>query len=174
MSKAIKKFLRKFLQLPHQTLAALVLLFFLIIAYGSWRYIQAARELAEIKINPAKIQELSRNENKKIVEAVGKLMELPKGEEPTVAIVSNVERLKNQPFFALAQNDDRVLIFTNAKRAILYRPATNKIIDVAPINIGGTATSSAQVSTATVSAQLPTLSPKQSTATVSGQVSPAR
>src|SRR3989344_9020923 len=75
--------------------------------------------------------------------AVGKLMMLPSDETPTVATVSDVEKLKNQPFFAASQNGDKVLIFSQAKKAILYRPSTNMIIDVAPVNLGQESTPSA-------------------------------
>ena len=71
-----------------------------------------------------------------LLASVGKLMDLPNNETPTIATVSDVSKLKDQPFFANAQNGDKVLIYTNAKKAILYRPSENKIIDVAPVNIG--------------------------------------
>jgi hypothetical protein len=66
---------------------------------------------------------------------VSRLITLPEGEKPTVATVSDIGKLKGQAFFTNAQNGDRVLIFTNAKKAILYRPATDKIIEVGPITI---------------------------------------
>src|SRR3989338_1207282 len=78
-----------------------------------------------------------------LVSEVGKLMELP-GDQPTVATVTDVEKLKSQPFFAKSQNGDKVLIFTEAKRAILYRPSSRLIIDVAPVTLGSEGTASAQ------------------------------
>jgi hypothetical protein len=61
---------------------------------------------------------------------VGELMDLPNNEEPMVATVSDVTKLANQPFFAKALNGDKVLAYTKNKKAILYRPSTNKIIEV--------------------------------------------
>jgi hypothetical protein len=89
---------------------------------------------------------------KDTIAAVGKLMMLPQGEEPTVMQITDISKLKDQAFFANAQNGDKVIIYTKAKKAILYRVGTNKIIDVAPVNLGPTATPSATIAPATPSA----------------------
>lgn len=70
----------------------------------------------------------------RVTEMVGKLMVLPTDETPTLATVSDPEKLKDQPFFAKAQKGDKVLIYANSQKAILYNPNTNKIVEVAPIN----------------------------------------
>ena len=72
----------------------------------------------------------------KLVAQVGELLVLPEGEAPTVATVSDIELLREQPFFANAKNGDRVLIYTSARKAILYDPVANKIVEIAPINLG--------------------------------------
>ena len=79
-------------------------------------------------------KQLSPDDREKLIAQVGKLIQLPK-EEPTIASISDKEKLKNQPFFQNASNGDKVLIFTKAKKAILYRPSINKIIEVSQINL---------------------------------------
>jgi hypothetical protein len=76
---------------------------------------------------------------KDLVTKVGKLIVLPSNETPTVATVVDPSVLKSQPFFANAKKGDAVLIYTSAKTAILYDPAVNKIVNVAPITIGSPA-----------------------------------
>lgn len=70
-----------------------------------------------------------------LVESVSKLMDLPADEIPTIATVQAQEKLKDQPFFKNAKNGDKLLAYTKAMKAILYRPSTNRIIEVAPIYI---------------------------------------
>lgn len=89
-----------------------------------------------IQQNPQKVAQDATNE---LLAEVGKLIELPTGETPTVATVVDVEKLKDQAFFAKAKNGDKVLIYTNARKAYLYSPANNKLIEVAPLNIGNPA-----------------------------------
>lgn len=79
-------------------------------------------------------QQLSQAKAAETIAAVEKLMELP-NEEPTVATISDLATLQGQPFFARAEEGDRVLFYTQAKKAILYRPTANKIIEVAALTI---------------------------------------
>lgn len=86
-----------------------------------------------LKTNP---QTPVQEENSVIISKVSRLMFLPADEQPTVATVSDPEKLKDQAFFANAKKGDKVLIYTNAKKAILYDPEADKIVEVAPLNIG--------------------------------------
>lgn len=108
--------------------------------YFYWQYREVKSQIAIFK-NPQKAADL---EKKQLLTEVGKLMALPLGEEPIIATVTDIEKLRDQPFFQKAKNGDKVLIFTGAKKAILYDPRAKKIIDVAPVNIG---TGSAQKAT---------------------------
>ena len=74
-----------------------------------------------------------------LVAKVGKLIVLPVGEIPTVATVVDPNLLKEQAFFANAAKGDLVLIYTGAKKAVLFNPSANKIVEVAPITIGNPA-----------------------------------
>ncbi|MBI4035204.1 MAG: hypothetical protein HY381_02300 [Candidatus Chisholmbacteria bacterium] len=84
------------------------------------------------------------NETEDLVERVGKLVALPEGEEPVVATVTEVDKLRDQAFFSRAESGNKVLIYTQAKKAILYDPESNKVLEIAPINIGEEATGSGQ------------------------------
>lgn len=69
-----------------------------------------------------------------MVAKVGKLILLPSGETPTLATVSDLSKLKDQPFFANAKQGDIVLLYATARKAYLYDPIQNMLIEVAPIS----------------------------------------
>lgn len=71
-----------------------------------------------------------------VVAKVEKLIDLPQGELPTLATVTDTEQIKDQPFFKNAQVGDEVLLYTNAQKAYLYSPSKNVIVEVASLNIG--------------------------------------
>jgi len=104
-----------------------------IIALGAALYFRS--EVVSLRSDP---EAAARKEADAVIKMVGQLIVLPEDERPTVATVSDPELLKDQPFFARAKKGDKVLIYTNAKKAILYDPALNKIVEVVPLNIGDT------------------------------------
>jgi hypothetical protein len=113
------------------SLASKILIVMVIIFGGTALYFYS--QYASLKTDPAKN---TKAETDKLVSQVSRLIILPTSEDPTVATVTDVEKLKDQPFFANAKNGDKVLIYTQAKKAILFDPVANKIVEVAPINIG--------------------------------------
>ena len=70
----------------------------------------------------------------KVTTEVGNLYMLP-SEKPTVAQVQDKEKLKDQAFFAKAENGDYILIYSEAKLALLYRQKDHKLVNVGPITI---------------------------------------
>ena len=77
-------------------------------------------QLTELQKDPAiRIKE----ENKALLIEVAKLITLPTDEDPTIATVTDLSKLQSQPFFVHAQLGDKVLIYSKAKKAIIYRPS---------------------------------------------------
>jgi len=104
----------------------------LVVVFGATTFYFYNR-YSEIKANP---QATAEETTQDLVEEVSKLMILPEGETPTVATVVDPEKLKDQVFFARAKAGDKVLIYPNARKAILYDPVNKKVVEVAPVNIG--------------------------------------
>ncbi|MCX6766570.1 MAG: hypothetical protein NT170_02205 [Candidatus Moranbacteria bacterium] len=75
-------------------------------------------------------------ETKELTDHIGRFMELPTGEQPTLATVTDQDKLKGQDFFAHAQNGDKLLVWPVARKAILFRPSTGKIIEVSNLVSG--------------------------------------
>jgi PPE-repeat protein len=96
-----------------------------------------AKEIYILK-NPASISEA---EVKDIVSAVGQMIVLPTDEAPTLATVSDPEKLKGQAFFANAMAGDKVLVYTKAQKAVLWRPSIKKVIEVSGLNTAPSPTS---------------------------------
>jgi hypothetical protein len=86
----------------------------------------------DIKANPNSV---SQKEVASLTKSVGKLMTVPTDEQPTVATVQDKEKLKDQPFFKDAQNGDKLLIYTKAQKAIIYRESQNKLVNVGPVSL---------------------------------------
>ena len=92
----------------------------------------------QLQTNSGDATALGEEEVAQLVAEVGELIVLPSDELPTIATVADPEKLKDQAFFVNAKAGDRVLLYTKAKKAILYDPEAHKIVEVAPINIGDT------------------------------------
>jgi hypothetical protein len=136
-------------------LIAETILGLLVVGLALWAWTVAAdrnnlqKQLDAVNANP---QALVQKQTDELIAKVGGLMNLPSGETPTVANVTDAAKAKQQSnFFANAQNGDKVLMYVKAGEAILYRPSTNKIILVAPLtfNNSSTSTTAAPATTST-------------------------
>ena len=76
---------------------------------------------------------LAKEERDDLLRRVGAHIVLPTDEVPTLATVSDPSQLKQYPFFESAAVGDKVLIYSQNKKAILYRPSEDKIVVIAPI-----------------------------------------
>lgn len=113
----------------------LIIIFAAISVFSLYGLYSAQQELKTFKTDPTKA---ASREVQELVNEVAKLIELPKDETPTVATVTDPAKLSDQAFFTNAKEGDKVLIYNTAKKAILYRPSEQKVLNFAPINIGNT------------------------------------
>lgn len=88
-------------------------------------YIQNKKLIA----NP---QAVAEKETQDIVRRIGGLVDIT-GEKPSVITVVDREKLDDQEFFKKAQNGDKIIVFEGARRIILYRPSSGKIVDMIPL-----------------------------------------
>ncbi len=68
-----------------------------------------------------------------LVEEIGSHILLP-DEVPTIATVSDVSLLADQPFFAHAKNGDKVLLFRVSNKAVLYDPEAKKVLEMGSLD----------------------------------------
>lgn len=73
-----------------------------------------------------------------IIAKVSQIFVVPENETPEVITISDTALINSHPFFTKAKIGDKVLIYPKAKKAILYDPINNKIVDVAQLNVGTT------------------------------------
>lgn len=111
-----------------------ILVLIILAGAAGYFYWQNQKNISKLN-NPTQASE---QEVAELTAKVGKLMDLPKDEKPTVISVVDKEKVKTQAFFANTENGDKVLVYTAAKKAILYRPLTGKIVEVGPVDIAPT------------------------------------
>ncbi|MEK7605614.1 MAG: LytR C-terminal domain-containing protein [Patescibacteria group bacterium] len=128
-SKEKKKSLRKKLVIT----GAVGLVIVLLIASSIYFFLQYQKTQSLLK-NPSSA---TQREVNSLVEKVSRHYDLPSNDQVTVATVSDVGKLYGQTFFVKAKNGDKVLIYPKSGIAILYRPATDKIINIGPVNTQG-------------------------------------
>lgn len=83
--------------------------------------------------NPQKAAIENEEDAEKLIAKVNRLIVMPSEDVPSIATVSDLEKLKGQAFFAKAKVGDKVLIYSQAQKAILYRESEDRIIEIAPI-----------------------------------------
>lgn len=97
---------------------------------GNYYLFTENKKLQELVKNPNVIYQ---NEETQTIAKLSSLIDLPSDEKPTVATVLDKEKLKDQAFFAKAENGDKLIVFAQNKKAILFRESSNKIIEFAQL-----------------------------------------
>jgi len=129
-------FIKWFKKQPFFLLTLFFIIVLIVSAYFFIKYLNTRKLLQNPAVKAA--QELE-----KIVSQIDKFMELPTDEIPTMYTVADKSKLPNQNFYEKAENGDKLLIYNKVKKAILYRPSINKIIEIGPVSTSPiTATSS--------------------------------
>lgn len=116
-----------------KSLVAIVIFLLVAGGAGGTYFFYTKYQAAQEKISNPEVT--AQEEVTRLVTAIGKILALPEDEQPTVATVLDKDKIKDQPFFTKAENGDKVVIYSKAMKAILYRESINKIIEVAPIQI---------------------------------------
>jgi hypothetical protein len=79
-------------------------------------------------------QEQQQAEVQEAIKNISRHMIVPQNDQPVLAKVADAAALaKQQAFFAKAQNGDQLVIFPSSGQAILYRPSTDLLVNVGPI-----------------------------------------
>jgi hypothetical protein len=118
-----------------------------VVAYFYYDYAEAKKQVMELNkqltatpSTPTRVETLA-----DLIAEVSRLIVLPTDETPTIATVNDLQKLQGQQFFVNAKVGDKVLIYTKAKKAILYDPQNQKIVEVAPLNLETAASTTSTV-----------------------------
>lgn len=81
-------------------------------------------------------RENRRNLNSVMVveDLVSKHFILPPDEVPALITVTDASKLTT-PFLKQAQDGDKILVYQNAKKVIIYRPNIDRVVDAGPVTI---------------------------------------
>ena len=71
-------------------------------------------------------------EEQQTIDKIAQLLRLP-NENPIVTTVYNEKDFENNNLFRTVKKGDKILLYINAKQAIIYRPSTNQVIEVLPV-----------------------------------------
>jgi DNA-directed RNA polymerase subunit E'/Rpb7 len=94
-------------------------------------------ELTEI-INTSATTRISNELDPKqsLLQDIGKRIDLPIGEDPTIILIEDAEKAsKEQAFYSQVIKGDVVVIYPNARKAIIWSPSRMKIVNAGVVDI---------------------------------------
>jgi Flp pilus assembly protein CpaB len=107
---------------------AAVVIVVILVGYFGWTKWQAKQASPEVQA--AKLEE----QKNAIIAKIKQLTVLPE-EEPVLFTVNDANLLRSQQaFFKDAQNGDVLLVFQKNSKALIYREASNQIINAGPVS----------------------------------------
>jgi len=125
----------------------LILLIGIIVVVGLFVWAEQQRRSAQTQLQDTiteleQLRESSEQSGQevaqRVLEAVRKHVDLPTDPEPTVATIVDVESLRAaNEFYSVADNGDHLII--TERRAILYDPERDIILDVVPVRLENSA-----------------------------------
>ena len=122
----------------HRKGTSVILPILLILALGgfAWSYFsytKAQKQLSALT-DPNIRNELNQEQTKALLAKIGQLLVLPQNEEPVVATIQDVEVLAStQDFYKDAENGQKLVVYSAARKAIIYDEAKNKLVNVGPL-----------------------------------------
>ncbi len=114
--------------------------------YSYWSVSKKTDKIAEnLQLNGQNV-----NNPSVLIEKVSRLILLPKDETPSVATINNVVQLqKSWSFYENARNGDVLLIYFQAKKAYIYDPVENIIVNMGSVDVAVATVRSASSTTST-------------------------
>lgn len=83
---------------------------------------------------PGQQQKRDERTTTQLVKKVSKLMILPKDQKPTVFDIEDPNVLvQQQAFFAGAEKGDKLIVYSESSKAIIYSPKKDMIVNVGPV-----------------------------------------
>lgn len=120
----------------------IILVVITVAGYYGWNAIKGLRPGLDLPagqeqtagVNDQAAQAAAQKEILAVVAKVKRLMVLPDNELPQMAEIRDAAlAAKEQPFYAGAQNGDKILIYVSTRKAIIYSPARDIIVNVGPV-----------------------------------------
>lgn len=115
--------------------------------WSYYQYRQVKQELAKLRTNEGQAA-LAKQETDALLQQVKKHILIP-DEEPVVASIVNAAELsKQQPFYSGAQDGDKLIVFPESEKALIYSPSRDILVSAGPAFVqpeSQTATDSARL-----------------------------
>ena len=125
---------------PASVMAVFFIIFVFSVSAFAWAFYSYKTVSAKttkqpgLNINSGQSQEQQQQKKTELLAKVSKLIILPANADPIIATIIDAEQLKKeQVFYANAKNGDIVLVYPEAKKAFIYNPKQNIIVNVGPV-----------------------------------------